>query len=148
MEHRATIADLVTAHTAKEDGDLTVHLASGHELLVRGNDPHLPGWTQALTLSETEHFPVYFEFDSASRIVQLLLLCSPRTAEAIHPQGTGDVTVVFRRAPSYYTLKSSRAHFENMLALLRKSAESRTPLFVAVEPSTLEILHVQEETSH
>jgi hypothetical protein len=141
MENIEVVADTVDSWTQKEGADTVLRLSGGGQLMIRRTDPHYKVWTEATAFQKEKHWPIYLEFGADSRIVRQLLLCTPREVEEVRPQASGDMTVVFRRAPSFYSLKKAMPHFDATLALLKASAQRHTPLLVAVHPTTLEILY-------
>jgi len=140
MEHVEAVTDTIASWTQKEGTDTVLSLRDGRQLIILRTDPHLKVWNQAIALQKEKRWPVYIEFEAHSRTVQQLLLCTPREVEEVQPQASGDMTVVFRHAPSFYSLKKALPHFDDTLALLKASAQRHTPLLIAVHPTTLEIL--------
>jgi hypothetical protein len=139
------IADEVISWTVKEGSDPVLRLRGGLELIAHRADARSKAWNRAMSLQQEKHWPVYVEFDAANRAIQLLLLCTPRQVDSVRPNDSGDITVVFYRAPSFYLLKKDRADFKAMLDLLEHAERTRDSLLVAVHPTTGEILHARAD---
>ena len=143
MDQVEVVVDRIHSWTQKEGADAVLRLGGGRELVARRGDERFNAWNQVESLARQKGWPVYVEFVPATHAIRLMLLCTPRVVESVQPGVKGNMTVVFRRAPSYYTLNIDRPDFAAMLALLQDAVQTRREVLVAVQPTTLEILHVE-----
>lgn len=140
MEHVEVIADEVDSWTHKQGADAVLRLRGGRTLIAHTTDARFQAWSRVMSLQQETHWPVYAEYDAATRAIRLLLLCAPQHVESVESDAAGNMTVEFRRAPSFYSLKKDRQDYQAILALLTGALKTRGLVLVAVHPTTLEIL--------
>jgi hypothetical protein len=143
MKDLEVITDTVADWSKNADADTVLHLSGGRQLIVRADNPHSTVWLRALSLLKQNHWPAYIEYEADTHVVRQLLMCTPREVKELRPQDSGDITVIFQLAPSYYVLRKNQPHFDSILAILTASAQKHTDVLVAVHPTTLEILSAQ-----
>ena len=105
MEHVEVIADEVDSWTHKQGADAVLRLRGGRTLIAHTTDARFQAWSRVMSLQQETHWPVYAEYDAATRAIRLLLLCAPQHVESVESDAAGNMTVEFRRAPSFLLIE-------------------------------------------
>lgn len=140
MDDKVTSAAVARVEDPGGTADGVLQLQDGTRCTLERKDPRFAIWLRLLGGAQKQAMPVYVECAPNGGAARTILPFAARVIEKVDAPAGDKAAVTLFMSPSIHHLRTGRADYAAMRALLEEAVKSQEPVLLAVDPKTLEIL--------
>jgi len=138
MDDKVTSAAVASVEDPGGEKDGVLQLKDGTRCTLGRKDPRFAIWLRLLGGAQKQGLPVYVE--CAAGAARTILPFAARVIEKVDAPAGDKAAVTLFMSPSIHHLRTGRADYAAVRALLEEAVKSQEPVLLAVDPKTQEIL--------